>query len=170
MTPSRAIRLVVIGLIRVWTAGCDQVTKHVARAQLGHAASVKLPSAFLQFTHAENPGAFLGLGAAVPQPARTALSVALGALLACLLAYLVRTPKVRLISFFSLALVCAGGISNLIDRFTRHGLVTDFMLVRAGPLHTGIFNLADFIIVLSILMLTASACCAPPRQTIGGRR
>jgi lipoprotein signal peptidase len=29
------------------------------------------------------------------------------------------------------------------------------MVIRAGPLHTGVFNLADFVIVLGILMLTA---------------
>jgi signal peptidase II len=47
-------------------------------------------------------------------------------------------------------------MSNLTDRFVRHGLVTDFMVVRVGPLHTGVFNLADFAVVVGMLILLAS--------------
>ena len=37
-----------------------------------------------------------------------------------------------------------------------NGLVTDFILLRAGPLHTGIFNLADLAIVFGLIILFAS--------------
>jgi signal peptidase II len=155
MTQSRTIRLIVISLILVCTAGCDQVTKHLARAALGQRGSNTPPGRFVEFTLAENPGAFLNLGASLSQAARSALTVCLSVGLAFLLVYLVRTRRLRLGSFLGLALIWAGGISNLIDRFVHHGLVTDFMVIRAGPLHTGVFNLADFVIVLGILMLTA---------------
>jgi signal peptidase II len=36
----------------------------------------------------------------------------------------------------------AGGASNLVDRLLS-GRVVDFAILRAGPLHTGVFNLAD---------------------------
>jgi len=158
MTPSRTIRLVVIALVLVCTAGCDQVSKHVARAELGQMGSGTgtLPGRFIEFTLAENPGAFLSLGASFPQAARTALTVCLTFGLAFLLAFLVRTPGLRLVSFLGLALIWAGGISNLIDRFARHGLVTDFIVVRAGPLHTGVFNLADVAVVVGMVILLIS--------------
>ena len=45
-------------------------------------------------------------------------------------------------------MVWAGGMSNLIDRIGRDGLVTDFIFIRIGPFQTGIFNLADMIIMI----------------------
>ena len=159
--PSRTIRLVVISLVLVCTAGCDQVTKHVARTELGQMGSATLGGRFIEFSLAENPGAFLGLGASFSQEARSALTAGVSFGLACLLVYLLRTPRLRLVSFVGLSLIWAGGISNLIDRFAHHGLVTDFMVLRAGPLHTGVFNLADFAIVVGILILLASSHAGP---------
>lgn len=155
ITPSRAIRLAAICMILVCTAGCDQVTKHLARTELDGAGSLVLPGHFLEFTLAENPGAFLSLGASLSLAARTLLTISVSLGLAFLLSYLLRTPRLRLISFFGLALIWSGGISNLIDRLARHGVVSDFMVVRAGPLHTGIFNLADFAIVAGVVILAA---------------
>ena len=166
MTPSRKIRLIAISLVLVCTAGCDQATKHLARTELTQMGFSVLPGHFLQFTLAENPGAFLGLGDSLPQTARSALAVAVGLGLALLLAYLLRTPRLRWRSLFGLALIWAGGMSNLVDRFVWHGLVTDFMVVRVGPLHTGVFNLADFAIVVGVLVLVVSLH-NPPRRGEG---
>lgn len=156
MIPSRTIRLVALFVVLVFTAGCDQVTKHLARTGLSQTGSVTFPGRFIELTLAENPGAFLGLGASLPQAARNALTVGVGFGLACLLGYLVRSPGLRWSSFLGLALIWAGGVSNLIDRFLRHGLVTDFVVVRAGWLHTGVFNLADLAIVVGTLLAIAS--------------
>ncbi|MCX6928915.1 MAG: signal peptidase II [Verrucomicrobia bacterium] len=156
MIPPRAIRLVAISLILLCTAGCDQVTKHLARRHLSQAAPPSLSSHFIVFTLAENPGAFLSLGASLPPVARTLLTVAVSIGLAFLLAYLVRTPRLDWLTFLGLTFIWAGGVSNLIDRMARHGLVTDFMMIRAGPIHTGVFNLADFIIVVGMLLIVAS--------------
>jgi hypothetical protein len=53
-------------------------------------------------------------------------------------------------SFIGWGLVWAGGMSNLMDRTLRQGHVTDFIFISAGPLHTGIFNVADLTIVIGI--------------------
>jgi signal peptidase II len=168
MIPSRTIRLVAISLVLVGTAGCDQATKHLARTELGQMGSITLPGRFIEFTLAENHGAFLSLGASLPEAVRIALMVGVSFGLAFLLTYLIRAPRLRWLSFLGLALIWAGGVSNLIDRFIRHGAVTDFMVVRAGPLHTGIFNLADFALVVGMLMLIASLN-ASPREGEGNR-
>ena len=84
------------------------------------------------------------------------MAVGLGVGLLLLLVYLVRTRNLCWQGFLGLALVCAGGVSNLGDRLFRHGLVTDFIVLRVGPLHTGIFNLADFAVVVGALLLVAA--------------
>jgi lipoprotein signal peptidase len=43
----------------------------------------------------------------------------------------------------------AGGASNPIGRITRHGFVSDFILIRIGPFRTGVFNLADVAIMIA---------------------
>jgi signal peptidase II len=51
-----------------------------------------------------------------------------------------------------LALIFAGGASNLLDR-VAHGSVIDFMNVGVGPLRTGIFNVADVAIMAGVALL-----------------
>jgi signal peptidase II len=156
MPRCRTIRLVVLFLVLACSAGCDQATKHLARRELSQTGSVTLPGSFIQFTLADNPGAFLSLGASLPQETRSALVVGLGVGLALLLVYLLRTRSLGWHGFLGLALIWAGGVSNLGDRLFRHGLVTDFIILRAGPLHTGIFNLADFAVLVGALLLVAA--------------
>lgn len=166
MRRSRVIRLLAFLVVLVLSAGCDQATKHLARRGLGGAGSVTLPGAFVQLTLAENPGAFLSLGAALPQEARTALTMTLGAGLALLLVYLLRARRLGRVCFIGLTLVFAGGASNLMDRVFHHGLVTDFIVFRVGPLHTGIFNLADIAVTLGALMLALSLHAGTGRREL----
>ena len=139
------------------TIGCDQTTKYLARAQLGRENSIALPVGLGELRLVENPGSFLSLGASFPQPLRLAfftVGVAVGLFL--LLGYLVERARRSWLSFLGLALVMAGGVSNLIDRVTQQGLVTDFIFVRIGPLHTGVFNLADSMIMTGIAILACT--------------
>ena len=63
-------------------------------------------------------------------------------MLAVALAFLVRARDWPVRRLVAAGLIVGGGVGNLIDRIAR-GPVTDFLLLRLGPLHTGIFNLAD---------------------------
>ena len=45
-------------------------------------------------------------------------------------------------------MIALGGAGNLIDRVFRDGHVVDYLVVNVGPLHTGVFNLADIAITL----------------------
>jgi signal peptidase II len=108
----------------------------------------------VEFSLAENPGAFLSLGSALPNTIRGGLftiGVAVG--LTILLIHLLRSRSVQWPWLIGLMLAWAGGASNLLDRLTRDGLVTDFILLRVGPLHTGVFNLADMAIMLGIAIV-----------------
>jgi len=136
----------------VCTAGCDQISKHLARTELD-LGSVTLPGGFGELRLTENPGSFLSFGDSLPAPVRLALfTVGTGLGLLALFAYLVRTRLSRN-SFLGLALIWAGGTSNLIDRITRQGLVTDFVFLRVGPFHTGVFNIADVLVMLGLAVL-----------------
>jgi len=149
------------------TAGCDHATKQFARNELGRLGSTRVPGGILEFTLAENSGAFLSLGAALPGSARAFLAVLIGLGLAALLIYLLLATTLRWGSFAGLALIWAGGLSNLLERFARHGLVTDFMLIRVGPLHTGVFNVADLAIVSGMIILLASTRSKPETGKAG---
>jgi signal peptidase II len=121
-----------------------------------------LPARFLELPLAENPGAFLSLGASLPQPVRTALTLGVALGLAWLFAYLVRRPGLGWRPVLGMSLIWAGGVSNLIDRLLRGGQVTDFMVLRVGPLHTGVFNLADFALVAGTLIIMTSLWTRSP--------
>ena len=150
---SREIRLSILLLVLGCAAGCDQTSKHLARSGLDHFDSVTLPGGFAELRLAENPGSFLSLGDSFPKPLRLAMfTVGTGVCLLGLFAYLVHARLSRY-NFIGLALIWAGGTSNLIDRITRHGLVTDFVFIRVGPFHTGIFNVADVMVMLGFAVL-----------------
>jgi signal peptidase II len=154
MPRSHKIRLAILLLTLGCTVGCDQASKHIARRTLGERRSVTLPGGFGEFRMAENSGSFLNLGDSLPKTMRLALfSVGVGAGLSGLLAFLVFGRRLGWPPFAGLALIWAGGASNLIDRVTRHGRVSDFIFIRLGPLHTGVFNVADAVITLGFALL-----------------
>jgi len=149
MNLSRSLRLVVMLFVFACTVGCDQTTKHLARSKLGERGFVLLPGGWGELRLAENPGAFLSWGDSLPKSFRVTLfTIAAGTGLAGLLVYLVWGRRLSGLVFLGLGLVCAGGFSNLIDRITQHGLVSDFIFIQIGPLHTGVFNVADVVILI----------------------
>ncbi len=157
MTRLFKFRVAVLFVLLGGTVGCDQTSKHFARTELGRFGSIALPGGFGELRLAENSGSFLSLGASFPLLLRTFFFiVGAGAGLLVLVAYLVGYARLGRLQFAGLALITAGGTSNVIDRITRHGFVTDFIYLHIGPFHTGIFNIADFMIMIGIGLLIAT--------------
>jgi signal peptidase II len=151
MNMARTYRLVTLVLMLGCTAGCDQVSKHLVRARLNPLHPITLPGGIGELRLVENLGSFLSLGASLPHQLRFALlTIGVGAGLLCLFVYLVVSSPSSWMSFIGLGMICAGGMSNLLDRTLRQGHVTDFIFISAGPLHTGVFNIADLTIVIGI--------------------
>lgn len=163
MTLSRKLRLACLMFLLVCTVGCDQTTKHFARAQLSKSDPFPLSGGLIELRLAENPGSFLSLGALLPNPARFIMfTMGVGAGLVALATYLVSRAQLDWWPFIGLSLVLAGGMSNLLDRLFRHGLVTDFITIRAGPFQTGVFNAADVMIMLGFGVIAYAFRKRPP--------
>jgi signal peptidase II len=143
----------------------DQWTKSIARARWS--MPQQLFGGYLTLMHTENSGAFLSLGANLPPMARTLIfSGFVTLILAALIVSVVKGNVRRRSDVIASLLIIGGGIGNLIDRIARDGRVTDFIYLEAGPLHTGIFNVADIAITLGVVWLFVSSLV--PRKTGSG--
>ncbi len=147
-------RPVLIFLITLITIVCDQATKWIAKRYLWPNGFYSYAGDTFRLQYAENSGAFLGLGSTLPDPWRHLIfTVLVGIFLLALLIYLLRSRDLTNFAMICLAFICAGGLSNLIDRVTYDGRVVDFLNVGIGSLRTGIFNLADMAITFGALLM-----------------
>lgn len=150
-------------------AGCDGVSKHVARETL---AGVPMQSFFfdtVRLAYAENTGSFLSLGENLPQAVRFALfTVGVGVLLIFLAVYAFRNRN-SVARLFGVGIFVAGGVSNWVDRLAD-GRVVDFMNVGVGPFRTGIFNVADMAVLAAVAILMLSEYFEVRKQRRGRRR
>jgi len=155
---SLAKRLLLIVCVLVCCAGCDRVSKNYAEGRLSRTQAVSFLAGSVRLQLSHNEGAFLSLGASLPEPWREAIfRGAVACMLAGLLAYAVFFAPSSPWPVAGASLIFAGGASNLADRFLYDGYVVDFINVGVGSLRTGIFNVADMAITAGILMLLVRA-------------
>ncbi|WP_020481681.1 signal peptidase II [Methylomonas sp. MK1] len=74
-------------------------------------------------------------------------------MLIALLGYVLFSKSGSPSSLLAYALLLAGGLGNLIDRLIYGGYVVDFINIGIGPIRTGVFNVADVVVVVGVLML-----------------
>lgn len=156
-------KLILLLVIFASCIGCDQAAKLVAKRQLVPGEVLSYAGDTFRLQYAENTGAFLSLGASLPDHWRQWLfTILTGVFLLGLLGYLLVSKTLTRFSFVCLSFVCAGGIGNLIDRIAYDGRVVDFLNVGIGPLRTGIFNVADMAITFGALLLLLESLRKPP--------
>lgn len=148
-------RLLLLSSILFGTVVSDQVTKVIAREHLQGKGTLTYLGDTVRLVYAENYGAFLGMGANMPDVMRRLIFVGFVAVfLIAFLVWILRTEEISKMTLWASGLVVGGGIGNLIDRIFRDGGgVTDFMNLGIGGLRTGIFNVADLWIVAGIVLL-----------------
>jgi len=128
----------------LFSVALDQATKYVARATLAYRPPRWLLGGLVILEFAQNPGAFMSLGANLAPLARLLLwVVAVGLILVVTTVFVIRTPDLSRWQVICLSLVVAGGVGNLIDRVLNDGAVVDWVSVGIGRLRTGVFNVAD---------------------------
>jgi signal peptidase II len=158
-----ALLLLALGLGMV---GCDQATKQVAVEHLEGEPPVALMGGAVRLVYAENPGAFLGLGDDLPDGARSALLVGGNLVILGALGWWAFRRRQDMLVRAAATLVIAGGVGNLIDRLLRDGgRVVDFLVLGAGPIKTGIFNVADVAVMVGAGLLLLRAGQRTPSAT-----
>jgi signal peptidase II len=130
----------------------DQLTKHIALAELQPYAPHAVIPGLLNWTLAFNTGAafsFLHDAGGWQRWLFSALAVTVSAVL---IVWLHRLPRSDWRTALPLSLVIGGALGNLVDR-VRFGHVTDFIEVYYGQWSWPAFNLADSAICVGAVLL-----------------
>ncbi len=151
----RPIKILLFCICCFAFIGCDRVTKDLAKEHLKDKQPVSYFHDTVKLKYVENTGAALSLGDHLPKMiSLLLLSILPLSILVMLFIYTIKNAEeINLLKMFSLSLIFAGGIGNIIDRifFDRH--VPDFMFISYKSLHTGIFNFADVCVTAGIVGL-----------------
>lgn len=145
--------------------GCDQGTKYTAKHFLEGRQTLNYMGDFFRLSYTENSGAFLSLGAGLPETIRLTLFVVLiSVFLTGFLFLVISDSGLDLLTVSASALIIGGGLGNLMDRILNHGAVIDFMNIGIGSIRTGIFNVADLAILAGIFIFTVFYAKKRPNQ------
>lgn len=143
----------MFSLVLLACVGCDHAAKQAAEQWLGDSGRILLFGGVVQLQLVANPGAFLSLGAELPEALRQLVLMGFVPLMLVAVGWLVfRSPSASRAQALAFGLIAGGGFANWFDRIRGDGSVTDFVSLGLGPLRTGIFNLADVAIVLGLLL------------------
>lgn len=158
MTMKFQHRAILILLVVGICAGCDQVTKNIARNNLMGVQPGPLIGNIVHLHYTENSGAALGIGATLPEHSRFFLFVIVtGFTLTVILLFTMINNTLTPLKIVALSFVLGGGLSNLLDRIFKEGVVVDFMIITIGDFRTGIFNIADVAIITGAVLFVLSS-------------
>lgn len=150
---TRTQRIILAIFVLVVCTGFDQITKSVAREKLAASPPISLLNDTIRIQYSENTGATLGLGSSLPSGVRFVLFVVLNGLISsAALLYALRLRDLRLMQIIGLLLVASGGLGNLLDRLLNQGAAIDFLNLGIGSIRTGIFNVADVLIIAGAII------------------
>lgn len=162
-------RLLIVFLLITACVGCDQISKYAAEHFLKRRPALSFMGDTFRLDYAENSGAFLSLGARLPEHVRKTVFVVLVSIfLVGFLLYVIFSKTFDTFALSSSALMIGGGFGNLIDRIWNQGAVVDFMNIGIGSIRTGIFNFADVAIMAGMVMFAFCYLKKPPNQADTG--
>lgn len=128
----------------------DQVTKAYAIANFKGQEMVELIDNWLYLTYLENKGAAFGMLSDKPW-----LFTIIASLFVIVILFIIFKNRNNFDRFykFTLAIIVAGALGNLIDRF-RYGFVVDFIFSPLGGLYDfPVFNFADMYLSVAAFVL-----------------
>lgn len=127
----------------------DQVTKYIVRANLQLLEKIIIIPNFFSISHVENSGAAFSI---LESNSYILIFISLAVLL-YLVHYINKEEKsLNNIYSTSLGMILGGIVGNLLDRILYHG-VTDFLAFKFFSYNYPVFNIADILIVLGVLIL-----------------
>ena len=144
-------KLRILSLILLVSIGQDQLTKASARERLAGTPPTSYLGDIFRLHYIENHGAFLGLGANLPESVRAWIMIGfVGTAVLAMLIYVLKANDLSVFGVVGWSLIISGGLGNLIDRILFNGAVVDFMNLGLGRLRTGIFNVADVAVMVGL--------------------
>jgi signal peptidase II len=147
------LRNISILFLVLLNAGCDQISKHVARQHIGSYESIDVIGKHLILIKTENSGAFLSTGDSLNGSLKFLFLSLLPLILLCFgIYYLLSNHHLPRLLVLGMSFVIGGGLGNLYDRLL-YGSVTDFLHIDVYAFKTGIFNLADVSIMAGMIMI-----------------
>lgn len=148
-----AYRSLLLSCVLFPCIGCDQATKQIAMSAFDDSPHTYL-GGILRLQLSYNSGAFLSIGDNFSPFVRQGIFFwGVASLLLAALFYLLFAKQIARPQVIGLGLCLAGGVSNLIDRVRFNGTVVDFLNLGVRDFRTGIFNVADMLILAGAAIL-----------------
>ena len=161
MKSFKFIRIFIVSLLLFLTIGCDQASKVFIRGSLDYNEQIEFFGRHFIITKVENTGAFLSFGDSLPILIKVFIFMILpGIFIALGLLFAVLKKDIQNLKLAGLCLILGGGIGNVFDRIA-FGSVTDFLHINFGFIKTGIFNLADFFVMVGAFMILLKSVPMP---------
>lgn len=131
----------------------DQLTKGYIQTSFVLGENVPVIEGLLNITYAKNPGAAFSFMATAGEIPRKFMFLLIPTLFSFWIFYMIiKTIKGPYYLSLAYALIFAGAVGNLIDRFSM-GYVVDFILVFRHPYYFPVFNVADSCISIAAGLL-----------------
>jgi signal peptidase II len=131
----------------------DQLSKGAIQSSFALGESVSIIDGFFNFTYVRNTGAAFGMGAGVAEIWRKILFLFLPVLVCVwIIVMFFKSLKGPFYMSLAYALIIAGAVGNLIDRFSL-GYVVDFLDFYWKDSHFPAFNVADSAITVAGFLL-----------------
>lgn len=126
----------------------DQITKYIAKSTLYPDKAIHFIDGFLEFRYAENTGVAFSMFSG----GRWVFIILTSAVAIGMLVYMFTRAQKNLWLYWSLGVIVAGAIGNLIDRIFL-GYVIDF--INPTFVRFAVFNIADCAVTLGTVSLVA---------------
>ena len=129
----------------------DQLTKQIVVSLFALGESMVINS-FVSWTYIQNTGAafsFLSGGGGILKAFLLAVSLFISAML---MVWIHKTPAIRRQRLFGQFILLSGALGNLLDR-AQYGYVIDFIDVHYQNYYWPVFNVADSLIFIGVILL-----------------
>lgn len=158
------VKLFFAVLIIVSNVACDQLTKVKVRREINQNEVISVIDDHFILTKVENTGAALSLGENLSPVLKIILLQIMPVLvLLFLFITIIRQKDITPLNTVAFAFIIGGGIGNIYDRIL-YSSVTDFMYLKWGVFHTGIFNMADVSVVIGTVLIVISTLIAERKR------
>jgi len=146
----------------LFIVAADQVAKALVQGRFAVHGSLPVLDGIFHLTYVQNTGAAFS----ILEGKQLFFIVFTSVLSAAILIYVLANRKRgKVFLLFSLSLIAAGGIGNLIDRI-RFGYVVDFLDFQVWP----VFNVADIAVTLGCLFVCLHVFFSQPKEQKKGKK